>query len=179
MQTLEQANPGAADLYWLAHLITGSRETSVKVAVEALESQNAGNAFFSAWMPGWSRRVVIARALRAIRDELATSGRRTAWRARTAQVPSRNWSMDHSTTKVQVEHALLAIDVFPRVALLLAFFGRVALEDAAILLDESSELVRKARTIGLRELTRNLALMQGWTSTAINSFAAPAEVQLV
>jgi hypothetical protein len=34
-------------------------------------------------------------------------------------------------------------------------------DDAAVLLDEDHDLVRKGQVIGLRELTRNLARMQG------------------
>jgi len=51
------------------------------------------------------------------------------------------------------------------------------LEDAAILLDGDRELVRKARTIGLRNITRNLALMQGWTCTAARSYVVTGEMQ--
>ena len=50
-------------------------------------------------------------------------------------------------------------------ALLLSVFEGVPIEDAAVLLDADPALVKKARTIGLGELTRNLARMQGWVST--------------
>jgi DNA-directed RNA polymerase specialized sigma24 family protein len=177
MQTLERPEPGVNDLYWLAYLITGSRETGLDVAVEAIDSQDTGNGFFSTWMLAWSRRVVIAKALTAMSDQLSASAGRIAKRTGTAQLPPRSWSMDGSATKAQIERALLAIDVFPRVALLLGFFERIALEDAAILLDASLELVRKAQRIGLRELTRNLALMQGWTSDPVSPFPATGEAQ--
>ncbi len=43
MQPLEQANKRAADLYWLAFLLTGHREPSLDVAIEALDFQDDGN----------------------------------------------------------------------------------------------------------------------------------------
>ena len=56
-----------------------------------------------------------------------------------------------------MERALLAIDIFPRCALLLSLFENFPLEDAATLLNEDPKLVAAARTIGLVELVRNLA----------------------
>jgi DNA-directed RNA polymerase specialized sigma24 family protein len=178
MQTLEQAKKGAADLYWLAYLLTGQREASVDVTVEALESQDGGNSFFSTWMLAWARRMVIAKALDVIHDELARSARRTASRrVDKTTLPPRNWTPDRDATKVQLERALLAIDVFPRCAVVLTVFERMSLEDAAILLDGDREMVRKAQTIGLQELTRNLARMQGWRSSATNSYVVMSEMQ--
>ena len=190
MQTIEQANEGAADLYWLAFLLTGHRESSLDVAIEALRFQDGfqngfqddfqddANPFFSTWMLAWSRRVVIAKALAAIRDELAASGRLTASKRAQKPAPSlRNWVLDGRATKVQLERALLAIDVFPRCALLLSVFDGMTLEDAAILLGADRRLVRKGQTTGLRELTRNLARMQGWTSTTTNGYVVTSEMQ--
>ncbi len=178
MQTLEQANHGAPDLYWLAFLLTGHREASLDVAIEALDFQDDQNPSFSTWMLAWSRRVVIAKALAAIRDELAASARRTASkRAQKSALPPRKWVLDRHTTKVQLERALLAIDVFPRCALLVSVFEGMSLEDAAILLDADRRLVQKGQMTGLRELTRNLARMQGWTPTATRGYVATSEMQ--
>jgi DNA-directed RNA polymerase specialized sigma24 family protein len=178
MQTLEQANERAADLYWFAFLLTGHREPSVEVTIEALDFQGGANSFFSTWMLGWSRRVVIAKALAAIRDDLAASAGQTASKqAEEAPFPSRNWVLDRDTTRTQLESALLAIDVFPRCALLLLIFEGMSLEDAAILLDGDRDLVRKAQMTGLWELTRNLARMQGWTSSATKSYVVRSEMQ--
>jgi DNA-directed RNA polymerase specialized sigma24 family protein len=186
MQTLKQAKERAADprfagpfgIYWLALLLTGHRELSLDVAIEALDFQDNENQFFSTWMLAWSRRVVIAKALAAIRDELAASARRTAAdRAQESELPLRNWMLDPHTTKVQLERALLAIDVFPRCALLLSVFEGMSLEDAAVLLDADQRLVRKGQVTGLQELTRNLARMQGWTSTATKGYVVTSEMQ--
>jgi len=178
MQTIKQANDHAADLHWLAFILTGNREQSVDVTLDALDFQGGASPFFSTWMLGWSRRVVIAKALAAIRHELAASARRTAFdRARDSALPPQNWVLDPHTTKVQLERALLAIDAFPRCALLLTVFEGMPLEDAATLLDAGRDLVRKAVTAGLRELTRNLARMHGWTSTAAKSYVITSEMQ--
>jgi len=182
MQPLGQANQGAADprfrIYWLAFLLTGQRGLSVDLTQEALGLPDEANPVFSAWMLGWSRRVFIAKALAGIRDELSASARRTASkRAEKAALPPRNWTLVRDTTKVQLERALLAIDMFPRCALLLTVFEGMPLEDAAILLNSERDLVRKAQMIGLVELTRNLARMQGWTSTVTKPYLATSELQ--
>jgi hypothetical protein len=114
MQRLEQTNERAADLYWLTFLLTGDREASLDVTIEALGFAQGANPFFSTWMLAWARRVVIAKALAVIRDELATSAHRTASkRAEESTLPPRNWDPDQDATKVVLERALLAIDVFP------------------------------------------------------------------
>jgi DNA-directed RNA polymerase specialized sigma24 family protein len=180
MQTLDQSSKRGTELYWLAFLLTGHRRLSADMTLEAVGSADDANPFFSAWMLAWSRRVFIAKALAGIRDELAASARRTASkRAEKATLPPRNWTLDRDTTKLQLESALLAIDVFPRCALLLSVFEGLSLEDVAILLDGERDLVRKAQMIGLRELTRNLARLQGWTSDATKPYAATSESQHV
>ena len=124
MQTLDQANKRALDprlarpskdpndhngfrIYWLAYLLTGHGEPSLEVAKEALDLQldfqDNANPFFSTWILAWSRRVFIAKALAAIRDELAESARRTASkRAENTALPPRNWTLDRDTTKIQL-----------------------------------------------------------------------------
>lgn len=84
-------------------------------------------------------------------------------------LPPRSWVLDPGTAKSDLERALLSIDAFPRGAVLLLVFEGVPLRDAAILLDAEPDLVRKAQAAGVRELTINLARMQGWKSAATNS----------
>jgi DNA-directed RNA polymerase specialized sigma24 family protein len=166
MEKLEQAKQNAADLHWLATLITGCREIAADVTTEAIARSDDPDAFFSTWMQAWSRRIVIAKALAAVRQDLAASARRTAsQRAEKSGFPPPSWVLDAGTTKADLEQALLPIDAFPRAAVLLLVFERVPLKDAAILLDTQPDLVRKASALGLRELTLNLARMQGWNST--------------
>jgi DNA-directed RNA polymerase specialized sigma24 family protein len=180
MQTLEQANKRVANLYRLAFLLTGNPGLSVDVTLEAVSSQDDANPFFSAWMLAWSRRMFIAKALAGIRNELARSAHRTASkRVEKTALPPRHWTLNRETTKVQLESGLLTIDVFPRCALLLSVFEGMSLEDVGILLNSERDLIRKARMIGLRELTRNLAGIQGWTSTAPKPSIVTSEMQYV
>ena len=166
MQKLDQASERMVDLYWLAFLLTGHSESSVEIAIESLDFQDEAT-FFSTWMSAWSRRVVIAKALSSIRKELVDSANRTkSARAGKSAFPPRDWTLNPATTKAQLEAALLAIDVFPRCALVLSFFEKASLEDTAVLLNADRSLVGKAQTIGLQELNRNLARMQGWTTFA-------------
>src|SRR5579872_1970687 len=131
MQTLAQANKHAADLHWLAFLLTGRRELSVDIAIETIASQESVSSYFSTRMLAWSRRLVMAKALAAIRHELAASARRTGWKRRNqSDLPASGWSLAPGTTKADLEKALLAIDVFPRTALLLSIFEGVPIADA-------------------------------------------------
>jgi hypothetical protein len=152
----------AADLYRLAFLITGRQDVSVDAAVDAATSEAPANPFFADWIRNWQRRLVIGKALTAIHDELADSARRTKQvRVSDTRLPSRNWSLSPDTAKADLERALLAIEPFPRAALLLLVFERVRIADAAILLDAAPDLLKKAQAIGLRELTANLAGTKG------------------
>ena len=158
MPTLTQPDQQAANLYWLAFLLTGDREASVHAAEETIESPEA-NPFFLGWMMAWSRKVIISKALGAIRQELAASAARMAL-ARTPRSASplpRNWSLAASATRTELERALLAIDAFPRCVLLLLLFEGLSVDDAMQLLGADRDLVRKAQAFALQELTRNLA----------------------
>jgi DNA-directed RNA polymerase specialized sigma24 family protein len=148
----------AVDLYWLAFFLTGRRDISIDITADAAASEDYASPFFADWMDGWQRRLVIGKALTAIRGELAASARRTEIaHAIRSEIP-RKWSPGPDTTKADLERALLAIDLFPRAALLLLVFERVRIADAATLLDAKPELLKKAQAIGLRELTVNLAV---------------------
>jgi DNA-directed RNA polymerase specialized sigma24 family protein len=158
MPSLEQTNRQAANLYWLAFLLTGHPEESADMAADAMPAPD-GDGFFSAWMLAWSRKVVISRALAAIRQELAASAQRIA-AARTprcATARPRNFSPAPAANKRELERALLAIDAFPRCVLLLLLFEGLSVDDAVVLLDADRDLVRKAQVLALQELTANLA----------------------
>ena len=148
----------AADLYWLAYLLTGRDDVSTDIAADAATSQNGGNQFFGEWMRDWSRRLVMAKAVASIHEDLAESARRTE----EVHVPKREaspagWSLSPDTTRSQIEEALLAIDVFPRAALLLTVFEGVRIRDAATMLEVDDNLVKKGQVIGLRRFTANIA----------------------
>ena len=167
MQKPDQVSERMVDLYWLALLLTGHSESSVEIAIESFDSQDEASPFNSTWMSAWSRRVVIAKALSSIRKDLVDSANRTkSARAGKSAFPPRDWTLNPATTKAQLEAALLTIDVFPRCALVLSFFEKASIEDTAVLLNADRSLVGKAQAIGLQELNRNLARMQGWTTIA-------------
>jgi hypothetical protein len=156
-----------AELLWLAGLITDDPTPDLNAAFETPDPDNAGHPFFAQWMVTWSRKLVIAEALGKMTTELRGSARRTALAQRVAGCKSAappEWSRRRPVHKVQVERALAAIDVFPRCALLLRVFENLSLEDAAVLLGASKELVTNAQAIGLTELARNLEHEQGWVA---------------
>src|SRR5262245_10574240 len=141
------------ELYWLAFVLTGDPNLSVDAVAESPDGDGAANPFFEQWMAKWSRRLVIARALGTVKPELAESARRTA--SLSLKRSQRIATVDAAAGKPDLERALLAIDIFPRCAVLLTVFERVALADAAVLLSATKELVKKARDIGLIELARS------------------------
>jgi hypothetical protein len=161
----------AVDLYWLAFLLTGRGDISIDIAADAAASWDYANPFFEDWMRDWQRRLVIATALGAIHDELADSARRTKIAHGGSSGTQRNWSLGPDTTKADLERALLAIDLFPRAALLLLVFERLRIADAAILLDADPDLLKKAQVIGLCQLTANLAAR---TAGGVTPTVAPA-----
>src|SRR5215472_15107624 len=63
MQPQQDFDQGAADLYWLAFLITGDTETSIDITAEALAFQNSQGCFFSDQTSSGTRRLVMAEAL--------------------------------------------------------------------------------------------------------------------
>jgi DNA-directed RNA polymerase specialized sigma24 family protein len=154
----ENIRKDAADLYWLAFLLTGRHDISIDIAADTAVAGDDERPFFAKWMQNWQRRMVMGRALTAIRDEVADSARRTELvRVNSFWAAPRNWSLSPDTTKADLEKALLAIDLFPRAAVLLLVFEGLRMADATTLLDADPALIRKAQAIGLRELTANLA----------------------
>jgi hypothetical protein len=163
MKALTEVMPGATDLQWLAFLLTGRREIAFDVTAQEIDLADGRNGFFSTWMVSWSRRLVIARALAAVSEDLARSAQRTALRhTENSAFPPPSWVLDAGTTKSDLERALLSIDLFPRAAVLLLVFERVPLKDAVILLNSEADFVEKAMAVGVRDLTINLARTQGW-----------------
>ena len=147
----------AAELHWLAYLFTGSHDQGVRAFTKALDSEDYANPAMGDFMMSWSRKLVIGASLETIRPQLQES----AWRTRRAEDP------DPATlvalrpagqmTAPELERALLAIDLFPRCALLLTVFEKLSLDDAALLLNEDKALVRKAQNQGLLELAGGVA----------------------
>jgi len=168
MQPLNHDEREAANLYWLAYLLTGDHEASIDAAVNASELRDGASAFFSTWVLRWSRMIAISKALASVRGELRESAGRTQERLARQRVPRlQKWTPGLETTKIQLERALLAIDVFPRCVVVLAIFEGLPLEDVAKLLDENLQLVAKAHAVGLQDLASNLASMQPQASQSL------------
>ena len=151
-----------AKLPWLASLITG--DPTPGAVLETPDADHAGNPFFAQWMVTWSRKLVIAKALGNIATELRGSVRRTALAEHPAglkSAPPTEWSNRHPIDRFQLERALMAIDVFPRCALLLTIFDGLSIEDTVILLGANKKQIKAAQAIGLNELSRNLEHEQG------------------
>ena len=163
-----------SELLWLAYLLTGDHATSVEAVASAMDMDDTGNPFFRNWMISWSRKLVIAKALNAVESSMAESVERTRRRncPRPTGMPGRSWSLDPAADKRDLERALLAIDLFPRCAVLLTVFEKVSEEDAATLLNADRQLLRTAKAIGLAELTWNLAQPQWRPASGFRS--APA-----
>ncbi len=180
MKAFEQTRLRAADLHWLATLLTGCPETAVDVTVQVIDSAGDEKGFFSNWMSAWARRLVIAKALAAVGKELAASACRTALGGeKHSALPPRSWVLEEGTTKSDLERALLSVDVFPRAAVLLLLFEGVPLVDAAVLLDAEPDLIRKGQAVGMVELTSKLARMQGWQPADLQSNQTAEEFQYV
>lgn len=166
MQELEQAYASAAGLYWIAFLLTGHSELSLELTMEVLDSGVDTELLLSSEIPARRRRSVIEKALAAMHDELAVSMHQTAWQPHLEARMPPTWSLDPNTSKLQMENALLAIEIFPRCALLLTIFEGLSLEDASALLGSNRDSVLNGRVTGLWDLTRHLARQQGWKPSA-------------
>jgi DNA-directed RNA polymerase specialized sigma24 family protein len=154
-------------LVWLAFLLTGDMSLGGDVVGEALDARDSTAPFFEQWMSAWCRKLVIARALGKVRLPLTASARRIKVRVQNSayedQLPSPAWRVGRDLSRTQFEDALLAIDIFPRCALLLRIFEKMSIEDAGLLLNADKELIESATAIALNELVWNIAIGQDWS----------------
>jgi DNA-directed RNA polymerase specialized sigma24 family protein len=156
-----------AELYWLAFLITGDQDQSIEAFTDAVEFDEPAPTSLGSLL-SWARKLVMVAALDAVRSQVRDSKER-AQRAAKNGDPSHGLMaaavrrVQHLTTS-DLEQALLAIDVFPRCALLLTFFEGLPIDDTSILLDADRELVRTAQVEAAIELTRHLTNRSGETT---------------
>lgn len=174
MRLTEQVMREVTDLYWLAFLITNRQGLSLDLAIDALTFQPTADGCFAGGRSESPRLLVIREALAAVNQELAASAHRTEMdRSEPTQPLPSKWTLDPSTTKAELERALLDIDVFPRCALLLTVYERLPMHVASMLMDANANVIRKGIAFASTELTRNLARQQGWRMTT----AAPADIR--
>ena len=148
-----------AELYWLGYLLTGDRERSIQAVVHTLDNSQAGEPLCGNRMLAWFRRMFIAKALGSAPGPTSTAELGT--RLGCLQHGERRClprSMQSPAGKPELARALLAIDLFPRRALVLRVFEKLAFEEIGILLKADRESVKTAVAVGLIELARNLAI---------------------
>jgi integrase len=162
-EAIDDLKRDAADLYWLSFLLTGRRDLSIEIAADAVAPDDS-TPFFARWMRSWSRRIVLVKALAAIRTELGESADRTkvARDKQAEALPAP--AVDENFTKEEIEEALLAIDLFPRAAVVLLIFEGVRIAEAVSLLNADAELIRKAQAMGLQQFARNIVTRKGLTT---------------
>ena len=155
-----------SSLCWLAFLVTENWRLSVEVVSSVLDPDDLYESFLRQGMILTSRRCVAAAAISRIRAELPASAHRTARAAAMGCALSKPFSADSSAglrlTKPALQQGLLAIDIFPRCALLLIVFEGLSIGEAALLLEENEALVRNALGFALIQLTRNLKRRRDW-----------------
>ena len=148
-----------SELYWLALLLTGDRERSIQAFTKALDLEYEGNAED---LVSEVRKLVIFASLDAIRAELRKSALRTerspAQDSSDLAALASHTSTRQGWTRSNFERDVLAIDTFPRCALLLTVFEKLPIGDAALLLNADEALVRVAQSRGLIDLARNTLL---------------------
>ena len=153
--TIADLRTGAADLYRVCFVLTGQEDLSIEIAADVV-AQDYGNGFGGDWVNGRSRKVAFAKALEAIRNELAASARRTeiATGKESSVLPA--LSVNEDLTRTDIDEALSDIDLFPRAAFVLLVFEKIRIADAISLLDADEALIRKAQIIALRRFANNI-----------------------
>jgi DNA-directed RNA polymerase specialized sigma24 family protein len=152
MKTFETSSP---ELYWLAYLLTGNEDRSVQAFTRALDLEEETNLAFDGFMNQWARKLIMVAALGTIESDLRRSIARVA---RLAEAPGGvNFTQRHDIAKEEFEQAVIAIDAFPRCAMLLTTFEGLSIPAAAILLNAEEGITAKAQRIGVVQLTRNLS----------------------
>jgi DNA-directed RNA polymerase specialized sigma24 family protein len=164
-----------SELYWLAFLLTGDRERSVRAFTGALQGDTQPPAF-EKFMLSWARKLVIVSALGTIRRELreSASQNRPAAGAELAGL-GRLAPVDRAAlSKRELEEALLAMDIFPRCAVILTVLEGLPVKEAAGLLGVDQNTVKAAQARGVSEMTWRMADVIGPLSRRPFNFDQPA-----
>jgi hypothetical protein len=153
MDTFEK---NSFELYWLAYLLTGNEDCGVHAFSNAIDLDEQVNVVFDGFMNRWARKLIVVEALGAIEAELRRSIARVA-RTAGEEIPAgARWMPSRDIAKKEFEEAVIAIDAFPRCAMLLTLFEGMSIREAAILLHADDALTGAAGRIGIVLLLRNL-----------------------
>lgn len=157
MPEIPQSCSGLSGSYWIAFLLTGSQDLSAELVIEAYLRHEDSDICEDAISNAKLRRMVVTRALAARSEELARSAKRSISQGGDRQIlPTERWLPIDRVSFEQLQNALLAIDIFPRCALLLTMFEGFTLHEAAVLLNSDSESLLDARITGLLDMTHTL-----------------------
>jgi DNA-directed RNA polymerase specialized sigma24 family protein len=156
-ELIETFEENTSELYQLAFLLTGNSDRSVEAFSKALDFDEAENPVFGGFMTTWARKLIVGEALGTIEKELRASKQRVARTAGDEAVGNAKWKRRAHIAREEFEEAVIAIDAFPRCAMLLTIFEGMSIEDAAVLLHADKSLTATAQRIGIVELTRCLA----------------------
>lgn len=151
----------AVDLYRVCFVLTGQQDLSMEIAADGV-AQDYRNRLSGDWTRGSSRKVVLAKALKAVGQELVESARRTEIARDEEPSLRRALAANEDITTTDIEEALFDIDLFPRAVLVLLVFEKIGIADAATMLDADAALIRKAQVIGLRGFTENVVIKKGF-----------------
>jgi hypothetical protein len=147
----------SAELYTLAYLLTANTDRGIEAFSRALDLGEPENPAFGGFMNSWARKLVAVEALGTMAVELRTSKERVARMSEEETSSGGKWKRRPYISKEEFEDAVIAIDAFPRCAMLLTIFEGMSVQAASLLLNADKSIVRKAQRIGIVQLTRNLA----------------------
>ena len=117
---LEMFEKHSLELYWLTYLLTGNADQGLQAFDRALDFAKNENPAFEGFMQSWSRKLIVMEALGTIRKDLQASIARTA--KQTVEAQGRLQIAKPEIGKDAFEGAVIAIDAFPRCAMLLTIF---------------------------------------------------------
>jgi hypothetical protein len=154
---MEAFERNSSELYWLAFLLTGNVDKSVEAFAKALDFDEKTSPVLCESPNEWARKLTVIEALRGTQKELRASIARVG-RVAGAEVPSNlKWVRCPRIEREQFQEAVIAIDPFPRCAMLLTIFEGMSIDAVATLLHADQGLTRKAQQIGIVRLAANLA----------------------
>jgi DNA-directed RNA polymerase specialized sigma24 family protein len=156
-ELIEIFEKNSSELYQLAFLLTGNTDRSVEAFSKAIDYDDEENPVFGGFMNAWARKLIIVEALGTMEKELRVSKQRVARTAADEAAGDANWKRRAHIAREEFEEAVVAIDAFPRCAMLLTIFEGMSIEGAASLLNTDESSTAAAQRIGIVQLTRNLA----------------------
>jgi hypothetical protein len=154
---MEVFEENSSELYSLAFLLTGNADGGVEAFNRALELEDTENTTFGEFMSAWARKLITVEALETIKQELQISKDKMARTPEDETTSGAKWKRRAYISREEFEEAVIAIDPFPRCAMLLTIFEGMSIQAASTLLNADKKLTRKAQRIGIVELTRHLA----------------------